>query len=126
MHISDPLPRNIHDAKALHVTGLNELLDNENTIGDKGYLGTGILTRIVNHLAEAPRLAQRIQRSGQQNPLCDRTRDLSLQDLAVHAHRLPQTQAHLRHSIRRHPNAALLHATFYISFLGGIHLTGLG
>ena len=44
MHISDPLPGNTHDAKALRVTGLSELLDKENAIGDKGYLGTGILT----------------------------------------------------------------------------------
>jgi hypothetical protein len=26
MHISDPLPGNTHDAKAMHQTGLNELL----------------------------------------------------------------------------------------------------
>ena len=44
MHISDPLPGNTHDAKAMHQTGLNELLADDNAIGDKGYIGTGITT----------------------------------------------------------------------------------
>ena len=44
MHISDPLPGRTHDAKAMHETGLSELLDDDNAIGDKGYIGTGILT----------------------------------------------------------------------------------
>ena len=44
MHISDPLPGNTHDAKAMHDTGLSELLGDDNAVGDKGYIGTGILT----------------------------------------------------------------------------------
>lgn len=44
MHISDPLPGSTHDAKAIHVTGLSELLGDDNAVGDKGYLGTGITT----------------------------------------------------------------------------------
>jgi hypothetical protein len=44
MHISDPLPGNVHDAKAMRETGLTELLRNDNAIGDKGYIGTGITT----------------------------------------------------------------------------------
>ena len=44
MHISDPLPGRTHDAKAMHETGLSELLDDDNAIGDKGYIGTGIIT----------------------------------------------------------------------------------
>jgi hypothetical protein len=44
MHISDPLPGNTHDAKAIHATGLSAFLDNDNAVGDKGYLGTGIIT----------------------------------------------------------------------------------
>ena len=44
MHISDPLPGNTHDAKAIRETGLTELLGNDNAIGDKGYIGTGITT----------------------------------------------------------------------------------
>ena len=39
MHICDPLPGNTHDAKATHQTGLNELLGDDNAIGDKGYIG---------------------------------------------------------------------------------------
>jgi hypothetical protein len=52
MHISDPLPGSTHDAKAIHETGLSELLGDDNAIGDKGYIGTGIITRIANPLAE--------------------------------------------------------------------------
>ncbi|MGB8995359.1 MAG: transposase family protein, partial [Pseudonocardiaceae bacterium] len=33
MHISDPLSGNTHDAKAMHQTGLNELLHHDNAIG---------------------------------------------------------------------------------------------
>ncbi|HZC03529.1 MAG TPA: transposase family protein [Gammaproteobacteria bacterium] len=42
LHISDPLPGKTHDAKAMDDTGLRELLGDENALGDKGYLGTGI------------------------------------------------------------------------------------
>jgi len=42
LHISDPLPGKTHDAKAMDDTGLSELLGEENSFGDKGYLGTGI------------------------------------------------------------------------------------
>jgi hypothetical protein len=44
MHISDPLPGSTHDAKATHETELSELLRDDNAIGDKGYIGTGITT----------------------------------------------------------------------------------
>jgi hypothetical protein len=44
MHISDPLPGNTHDAKAIRETGLTKLLHKDNAIGDKGYIGTGITT----------------------------------------------------------------------------------
>jgi YD repeat-containing protein len=35
LRISDPLAGNTHDAKAIHETGLSELLGDDNTIGDK-------------------------------------------------------------------------------------------
>jgi hypothetical protein len=44
IHISDPLPGKTHDAKAVTDTGLLEILDTGNTIADKGYLDTGIIT----------------------------------------------------------------------------------
>jgi hypothetical protein len=44
MHISDPLPGKTHDAKGIRDTGLTDILTGDNTIGDKGYLGTGIIT----------------------------------------------------------------------------------
>lgn len=34
----------LHDAKAIHQTGLSELLGDDNAIGDKGCIGTGITT----------------------------------------------------------------------------------
>lgn len=42
--MSHPLPGNTHDAKAIESTGLAAILGAENTIGDKGYIGTGIIT----------------------------------------------------------------------------------
>jgi DDE superfamily endonuclease len=44
MHISEPLPGKTHDAKAVVDTGVLEILDAANTIADKGYIGTGIIT----------------------------------------------------------------------------------
>jgi hypothetical protein len=44
LHISDPVPGRTHDAKAVTDTGTAALLDTDNSIGDKGYLGTGIVT----------------------------------------------------------------------------------
>jgi hypothetical protein len=51
MHTADPLPGNIHDAKAIRETGLTELLGDDNTVGDKGYIGTGVTTCITNQSA---------------------------------------------------------------------------
>jgi hypothetical protein len=44
LHISDPVDGKTHDAKAIHDTRLTELLGDDNAIGDKGYIGTGITT----------------------------------------------------------------------------------
>lgn len=44
VHVSDPLPGNVHDARAIHDTKLVNLIDAANSVGDKGYLGTGLLT----------------------------------------------------------------------------------
>jgi hypothetical protein len=46
MHISDPLPGKTHDAKAVTDTGLLEILDSNNAIADKGYIGTGVITPV--------------------------------------------------------------------------------
>ena len=45
-HLSDPLPGCTHDTRAPRESGLLEVLDAANAIGDKGYLGTGILTPV--------------------------------------------------------------------------------
>ena len=44
LHISDPLPGKTHDAKAIHDTRLVDVLGDDNAVGDKGYIGTGIIT----------------------------------------------------------------------------------
>jgi len=44
LHVSDPLPGKTHDARAITDTGLVRAIDADNSIGDKGYLGTGLLT----------------------------------------------------------------------------------
>lgn len=44
LHVSDPLPGKTHDAKAVHELGLAEILREDNSIGDKGFIGTGPTT----------------------------------------------------------------------------------
>jgi transposase len=44
LHVGDPLPGRVHDARAVRDTGLLDTLDVANSIGDKGYLGTGLFT----------------------------------------------------------------------------------
>lgn len=46
LHISDPLPGNTHDAKAVDKLGLSDILRADNSIGDKGYIGKGPATPI--------------------------------------------------------------------------------
>lgn len=42
MYISDSLPDDTQDAKAMHETSLSEIFGDDNSVGDKGYVGTGI------------------------------------------------------------------------------------
>ena len=44
LHLGDPLPGRTHDTRAVRDSGLLERLDLPNTIGDKGYIGTGMHT----------------------------------------------------------------------------------
>jgi len=44
LHVSDPLPGKTHDAKAINETGLTDILHSDNSIGDKGFIGTGPVT----------------------------------------------------------------------------------
>lgn len=46
LHISDPVAGKTHDAKSFTDSDVAEILDLDNTIGDKGYIGTGIITPI--------------------------------------------------------------------------------
>lgn len=43
-HVSDPLPGKTHDAKAVAELGLTDILRPDNSIGDKGFIGTGPTT----------------------------------------------------------------------------------
>jgi hypothetical protein len=44
LHVSDPLPGNTHDAKAVDELGLTKILSSDNSIADKGFLGAGPTT----------------------------------------------------------------------------------
>ncbi len=46
LHLGDPLPGRTHDTRAVRETGLLDVLDPPNTIADKGYVGTGLLTPV--------------------------------------------------------------------------------
>ena len=42
--ISPPLPGSVHDAKAIKESGFLTTLDSQSHIGDKGYIGLGMIT----------------------------------------------------------------------------------
>jgi hypothetical protein len=44
MHVSDPRPGKTHDAKAFDETGMGDILRADNSVGDKGFIGTGPTT----------------------------------------------------------------------------------
>ena len=44
LYVSDPLPGSAHDARAFGEAGLDKILNPDNTIGDKGYIGIGPIT----------------------------------------------------------------------------------
>ncbi|MDQ3763263.1 MAG: transposase [Actinomycetota bacterium] len=44
LHVSEPLPRKTHDAKAVDDLCLTDILRADNSIGDKGFIGTGPTT----------------------------------------------------------------------------------
>lgn len=46
IHISDPIAVKHHDAHAFRETGLADILNLSNTLADKGYQGTGMVTPI--------------------------------------------------------------------------------
>jgi hypothetical protein len=116
MHISGPLPGNTHDAKAMHQTGLNELIREDNAIGDKGYIGTGITTPY-----HKPAAGELLDWQKEFNTSINKIRYVIERAIAhfktwrMHVHRLPQTRAHLRHNPQRHPRTPLLYTTFRIS-----------
>jgi hypothetical protein len=43
-HVTDPLPGSVHDTKAVRESGILDVLDPTNVFGDKGYVGTGVIT----------------------------------------------------------------------------------
>jgi hypothetical protein len=116
MHISDPLPGNNHDAKAIHETGLNELLGEDNAIGDKGYIGTGITTpyrkpaggELLNWQKEFNTSINKIRY------VIERTIAHFKTWLCMHTdYRRPERN--LRHSLQRRPSTPLLQIAFRIS-----------
>jgi hypothetical protein len=119
MHISGPLPGNTHDAKALHKTGLSKLLRADNAFGDKGYLGTGIITPY-----RKPAGGELLDWQKEFNTAINKIRYL-IERATSHLkawrcmhtdYRRPQrTYA----SIQRCRSTPLFHATFCISFLVG-------
>jgi hypothetical protein len=46
LHLSDPLPGSMHDAKALHESKIAQCIDVNIAVADKGYQGTGPITPI--------------------------------------------------------------------------------
>ena len=63
MWASDPYPGSMHDVAALNASGLLEGMDPSGWIGDKGYVGRGMITP---HKKPPQRRTERSGRRGQQ------------------------------------------------------------
>lgn len=60
LHVSDPLPGSTHDAAAFVESGLERLLADHPTLGDKGYQGCGIHTPFKKPRGGTLRVTQKI------------------------------------------------------------------
>ena len=90
--ISDPMPGRTHDAHALKETGLLDHITTGQLIGDKGYIGLGMITPVrtqpkQQHTEEE----KKVQQVSKRDTLHDRTSHRQLQNLENRPHRLPQT-----------------------------------
>jgi DDE superfamily endonuclease/Helix-turn-helix of DDE superfamily endonuclease len=112
LHISDPVDGRTHDTKAITDTGLLTTLDATNTIGDKG-LPRHRRSHTVPQTSRrrTQRMAERVQHHDQQDALGHRTSHRELQNLALHAYRLPMPPTHLSHDIPCGPSTPLLQTT---------------
>ena len=95
MWVSDPLPGSVHDSRAIRESGVLEMIPAGSPwshIGDKGYLGLGMLTPMLGELTgqekenKGHQLAARRRRAGHR----------PAQDLAHPAHRLPKVPGNPR------------------------------
>jgi hypothetical protein len=101
-----PAAGSTHDAKATRESGVSNF----------SVMTTPSAIRVTSEPASPPipQTSRRRTLDRQKNPtprstkfVSDRTRNLALQDVAVHAHRLPQTQAYLRYRVQHRPSASL-------------------
>nr|WP_245560317.1 transposase family protein [Actinopolyspora halophila] len=74
-YVSTPADGKTHDAEALRASGILEHIRPGNLLGDKGYVGLGMLTpHQKTRTPRPPRLGKRIQRANQPHSLRRRTR----------------------------------------------------
>ena len=102
--ISDPVDGCRHDTAALRDSGVLNTLDASKWMGDKGFVGNGMVTPIKKP-AHRKLLdwEQEVQQAGQPDPLPHRTDHRQLQDLAHPPHRLPPTSGNIHHNhLNRH------------------------
>ena len=101
---SDPYPGSMHDVAALDASGLLEGMDPSGWIGDKGYVGRGMITP---HKKPPQRRTERSGRRGQQehqpDPPGGRADHRPHQVLENPPHRLPPPPAHIRADHHRRP-----------------------
>ena len=109
--ISHPSAGSVHDAKAITESGFLTTLDAAMHIGDKGYVGLGMITPV-----KKPVHGELTDIDKRNNTTINRVRYLierviaNLKNLACPAHRLPPPLQHLRnHNTSRHRTHLRLH-----------------
>ncbi|MFY1634805.1 transposase family protein [Solwaraspora sp. WMMB335] len=107
--ISDPVTGNHHDSYAINDTEVLVTLNPGDWIGDKGYVGNGMITPYKKPKGgELAEWQKGIQQAGQQDPLGCGTGHREPEDMVNPAHRLPQTACDLhRNDLLRHRVALL-------------------
>ena len=102
MWASDPYPGSMHDVAALDASGLLEGIDPSGWIGDKGYIGRGMITPHKKppngELSEA---AKEANRSVSQIRQVVERAIAHIKSWRIHPHRLPPPPAHREDHHRR-------------------------
>ncbi|KZX21790.1 DDE superfamily endonuclease [Rathayibacter tanaceti] len=124
LSLSAPISGKHHDTHALRETGLATIIDFFNTLADRRYQGTGLVTPITRRSRQEhlPDYAKRHNMFVNTHRYVTERNNRRYQDLAHPPHRLKAPATHIPERILSHPPTHLLHPEqheFRISLSGG-------